>query len=71
MACNNKNLELAVVPSESHLSSSLHDGSSSRFQLPEGWIVEERPRRSKPGFVDRVLLFLTHQPFFIHSCMHV
>ncbi|XP_027927071.1 methyl-CpG-binding domain-containing protein 7-like isoform X2 [Vigna unguiculata] len=27
--------------------------SSAQFNLPEGWIVEERPRRSNPTHVDR------------------
>ncbi|KAK6646029.1 hypothetical protein PHAVU_L002943 [Phaseolus vulgaris] len=28
-------------------------GSSSQFNLPDGWIVEERPRRYNPTHVDR------------------
>ncbi|BAT91895.1 hypothetical protein VIGAN_07053500 [Vigna angularis var. angularis] len=35
------------------LSPELQNGSSSKFNLPEGWIVEERPRRSNPTHVDR------------------
>ncbi|XP_052726586.1 methyl-CpG-binding domain-containing protein 7 isoform X3 [Vigna angularis] len=37
------------------LSPELQNGSSSKFNLPEGWIVEERPRRSNPTHVDRNL----------------
>ncbi|XP_014497514.1 uncharacterized protein LOC106759015 isoform X1 [Vigna radiata var. radiata] len=35
------------------LSPELQTGSSSKFSLPEGWIKEERPRRSNPTHVDR------------------
>ncbi|KAL9322849.1 hypothetical protein ACSQ67_010902 [Phaseolus vulgaris] len=31
-------------------------GSSSQFNLPDGWIVEERPRRYNPTHVDRNLI---------------
>ncbi|KOM56933.1 hypothetical protein LR48_Vigan10g282500 [Vigna angularis] len=35
------------------VSSDLHVGVSSHFKLPEGWIVEEKARPSKPTHVDR------------------
>jgi len=45
--------------------------SSAQFNLPEGWIVEERPRRSNPTHVDRVYLssssFIYHR-LFMHAC---
>nr|ACZ74659.1 methyl-CpG binding protein [Phaseolus vulgaris] len=60
-----------TVQSQS-LSTPLHVGSSSHFKLPHGWIVEEKPRRSNPTHLDRVIFsFLSiNYCFFIHSCMH-
>jgi len=63
---------LNTVQSELGLSSELHVGGSSNFKLPEGWIMEEKPRPSKPNHVDKVhiLFFTHHQVLFFHSCMH-
>jgi len=47
-------------------------GSSSQFNLPDGWIVEERPRRYNPTHVDRVYLSsssLIYHCLFMHACI--
>jgi len=48
--------------------SSSQEGSSSQFNLPDGWIIEERPRRTKPSHVDRVYF---SSILLIHACMYI
>ncbi|CAJ1955778.1 unnamed protein product [Sphenostylis stenocarpa] len=40
------------TPKPTH-SKQLHSASTSQFSLPEGWMVEERPRPSNPDHIDR------------------